>query len=314
MVNRFGKIGVLMGGVSSERSVSLRSGNAVATSLTQAGYIVEPIDVTVDDHDKLIKLIQAHSIDIAFIALHGRLGEDGTIQSILEELDLPYTGSGIKASQMAFNKILTQMALKQAGVAVPKHCMITDGQKIDFKAAWAKVQKTPLVVKAACEGSSIGVHIVRHPAEWESAIKDALNYGPNVIIEEFIKGEEFTVGIFDQKPLPVVAINPKTNFFSFNAKYQKGMTDYVCPASIPEDLAVKMQTIALKAYQVIECAGFARVDIRTDAQLNPYVLEINTIPGFTETSLFPKAAQVAGYNFCQVCEQLLELGYAKKRR
>ncbi len=314
MINRFGKIGVLMGGVSSERSVSLRSGNAVVASLMQAGYIVEPIDIVSDDHDKIVAQIESVGIEVAFIALHGRLGEDGRIQSILEELNLPYTGSGVKASQMAFNKILTQTTLKQAGISIPQFCVITDGQKIDFKAAWAKIQQTPLVVKEACEGSSLGVHVVRHPAEWESAIKDALTYGPNVIIEQFIKGEEFTVGIFDQTPLPVVAINPKTNFFSFNAKYQKGMTEYICPAPISEELTHKMQAMALKAYQVMECAGFARVDIRVDGKQVPYILEINTIPGFTETSLFPKAAQASGHSFCQVCEQLLELAYAKKRR
>lgn len=314
MVNRFGKIGVLMGGVSSERSVSLRSGEAVKQALIQAGYIVEGVDITTDDRDRIKALIRDNAIDVAFIALHGRLGEDGQIQSILEEIEIPYTGAGVKASQLAFNKILSQTTCKQAGLPVPRHYIVNDGSKLDFKTAWAQIKQTPLVVKAACEGSSIGVHVVRHPSEWQPAYTDALTFGPAIIIEQFIKGREFTVGIFDQEPLPVVEIIPKTNFFSFTAKYQKGMTAYTCPAQIEDMLVKKMQQIALKAYQAIECSGFARIDFRVDEKQNPYILEINTIPGFTETSLFPKAAQVAGYTFVQVCEKLLELAYAKKRR
>lgn len=314
MVNRFGQIGVLMGGVSSERSVSLRSGEAVATALSQAGYIVKQLDITMDDKDKIATQIQQAGIEVAFIALHGRLGEDGDIQTILEQLDIPYTGSDVKSSQLAFNKILSQTAFKNANLAVPKHFLIKDGTIMDFKTVWAVIRHTPLVVKAACEGSSIGVHVVRHPSEWESAIKDAIHYGPYVIIEEFIKGREFTVGVFDQTPLPVVEIIPKTNFFSFNAKYQKGMTQYACPAQIPDNLAAQMQAMAVKAYQTIGCSGFARIDFRLNDKDVPHILEINTIPGFTETSLFPKAAQAAGYSFVQVCETLLELAYAKKRR
>ena len=148
-------------------------------------------------------------LDIAFIALHGRLGEDGVIQGILEKLEIPYTGSGVKASQMAFNKILTQKALQSAGLPVAAHYCITDGKNVDFKTAWGHIKSTPLVVKPACEGSSIGVHIVRHPSEWEPAFKNALSYGPQIIIEEFIKGREFTAGIFDREALPLVEICPQ---------------------------------------------------------------------------------------------------------
>jgi D-alanine-D-alanine ligase len=304
---KFGTIGVLMGGYSSERDISLRSGQAVAEALSQEGYRVLPLDITTDDHAKIIQQIQAVPLDVAFIALHGRLGEDGTIQGILEKLEIPYTGSGVKANQMAFNKILTQKALRSAGLPVPANYCITDGRNVDFKTAWGEIKSTPLIIKPACEGSSIGVHIVRHPSEWEPAFKDALSYGPQIIVEEFIKGREFTAGIFDREALALVEIIPKSNFFSYTAKYQKGATQYICPAVIPENLTRKIKELSLRAYDALGCEGFARVDVRVDDNERPFILEVNTIPGFTGTSLFPKAAQEAGINFTQVCEKLLDL-------
>jgi D-alanine-D-alanine ligase len=296
-----------MGGYSSEREISLRSGQAVAEALSLEGYRVLPLDITTDDTAKMIQQIQAIPLDIAFIALHGRLGEDGIIQGILEKLEIPYTGSGVKSSQMAFNKILTQKALKSAVLPVAAHYCITDGRTVDFKTAWAQIKSTPLVVKAACEGSSLGVHIVRHPSEWEPAFKNALSYGPQIIVEQFIKGREFTAGIFDREALPLVEIGLKSNFFSFTAKYQKGATQYTCPAEIPENLTREIKELSLRAYEVLGCEGFARVDVRVDDNEGPFILEVNTIPGFTGTSLFPKAAREAGYSFVQVCEKLLSL-------
>ena len=272
------------------------------------------LDITTEDPLKITRQIQETPLDIAFIALHGRLGEDGVIQGILENLDIPYTGSGVNASQMAFNKILTQKALKAAGLPVAEHYLITDGKNVDFKTVWGHLKSTPVVVKPACEGSSIGVHIVRHPSEWEPAFKNALSYGPQIIVEQFIKGREFTAGIFDREALPLVEICPQANFFTFSAKYQKGATQYICPAQIPENLTREIQKISLRAYEVLGCEGFARVDIRTDEEERPFILEVNTIPGFTETSLFPKAARGAGYSFVQVCEKLLDLAYGKKIR
>ena len=308
----FGTIGVLMGGYSSEREISLRSGQAVADALTQEGHRVRILDITTHEPEKIIQQIQEVKLDIAFIALHGRLGEDGVIQSILEKLEIPYTGSGVKASQMAFNKILTQKALAAAGLPVPANFIITDGRTVDFKTSWERIRSTPMVIKPACEGSSIGVHIVRHPSEWEGAFKNAMSFGPQVIIEEFIRGREFTAGVFDRETLPVVEICPKTNFFSFAAKYQKGATQYVCPAKVSDVLTRRIKEIALKAYDAIGAEGFARVDVRVNERDQPFILEINTIPGFTATSLFPKAALEAGYSFVQVCEKLLSLAYGKK--
>ena len=310
---QFGTIGVLMGGPSSEREISLRSGQAVADALSQEGHRVRLLDITTDDASQIIRQIQEIPLDVAFIALHGRLGEDGVIQGILEKLEIPYTGPGVKASQMAFNKIITQEALKNAGLPVAPHYCITDGRSVDFKTAWAHIKSTPMVIKAACEGSSIGVHIVRHPSEWEPAFKNALSYGPRIIIEQFINGREFTAGIFDGEALPLVEICPKSNFFSFNAKYQKGATQYVCPADISENLTRKIKDVSLRAAEILGCEEFSRVDLRVDENEQPFILEVNTVPGFTETSLFPKAAREAGYSFTQVCEKLLNLALKSRQ-
>lgn len=310
--SNFGNIGVLMGGYSSEREISLRSGHAVYQALTNAGYAVKAMDINTNDRLKIKEMIKSSGVTMAFIALHGRLGEDGQIQSILEELDLPYTGSGPGASRKAFNKITAQTAFKNAGLPVPEHFFITNGELVHFREAFNVLKKLPFVVKAACEGSSIGISMVRHPSGWEGALRDALSYGPYVIVEKFVKGREVTAGVFNGEALPVVEVIMRNPLFDFTSKYQKGLTDYVVPANLSEKLTKEIQKIAVAAYEILACEGFARVDIRIDESGKPYILEINTIPGFTETSLFPKAAAKAGYNFLQVCEKLLELAYGKK--
>ncbi len=310
--SRFGNIGVLMGGYSSEREISLRSGDAVAQALAAAGNAVQTIDIVTSDRPKIIEVIKDRGIEVAFIALHGRLGEDGVIQLILEEIDIPYTGSGPVASQKAFNKITAQTVFQNAGLSVPERFCITNAEAVSFKDVFGTLKKLPFVVKAACEGSSIGVYMVRHPSQWEATLKDALAFGPYVIVEKFIKGREVTAGIFDGEVLPLVEILARGPFFDFNAKYQKGLTDYVVPAQLPPELTQKIQSMAVSAYDVLGCEGFARVDIRIDEAGRPYILELNTIPGFTQTSLFPKAAAKVGYSFLQVCEKLLDLAYAKK--
>lgn len=312
--SRFGTIGVLMGGFSSERDISLRSGSGVARALAGAGHVVQGIDITTNDRLKITDLLKNSGIEVSFIALHGRGGEDGFIQSILEELEIPYTGSEPAASQRAFNKITAQTAFKDAAIPVPENFYITDGQLVDFKVVFNVLKKLPFVVKAACEGSSLGISMVHHPSQWEAALKDALSFGPYVIVEKFIKGREVTVGIFDHEPLPVLEIITSNSLFDFTTKYQKGAAEYIVPAQLPQGLTEKIQAIALAAYDTLGCDGFSRIDIRLDECNNPYVLELNTIPGFTETSLFPKAAIQAGYSFLQVCEKLLDSAYAKKVR
>ncbi len=311
-ITDFGNIGVLMGGYSSERQISLKSGQAVCEALTQAGYPVVPIDITLQDKHKIKEQIADARIDIAFIALHGRLGEDGVIQSILEELNIPYTGSGVAASQKAFNKTIAQKIFKVHGLPVPEHFCITDGQRRDFKEVFGTLKKLPFVMKAACEGSSIGIYMVRHPSQWDGTIKDTLAFGPFVIIEKYIKGREITAGIFDGEALPLVEIRAKTGMFDFNAKYQKGLTEYDVPARLDEVLAAKIKKMALAAHDVIGAEGFSRVDVRLDEKNEPYILEINTIPGFTATSLLPKAAAQAGFSFLDVCTKLLMIAHGKK--
>jgi len=311
-ITDFGNIGVLMGGHSSERQISLKSGQGVVDALAQAGFQVTPLDITVQDKHKIKEQIADANIDIAFIALHGRLGEDGVIQSILEEMNIPYTGSGIEASQKAFNKTIAQKIFKAQGLPVPEYFCITDGQRKDFKEVFAVLKKLPFIVKAACEGSSIGIFMVRHPSQWDSTLKDALAYGPYIIVEKYIKGREITAGIFENEALPLVEIKTKTGMFDFNSKYQKGLTQYDVPAILDDALTVKIKNMALSAHEAIGCEGFSRVDVRIDEKNNPYILEINTIPGFTPTSLFPKAAAYAGYSFLDVCTKLLTIANGKK--
>lgn len=308
----FGHIGVLMGGYSTERNISLKSGQGVVEALSKEGYLVSAIDIIDQERHKIKEQLAKANINIAFIALHGRLGEDGVIQSILEEMDIPYTGSGVIASQKAFNKTIAQRIFKTNGLPVPEHVCITDGQRIDFKDVFNALKKLPFVVKAACEGSSIGIFMVRHPSQWDAVIKDALSFGPYVIIEKYIKGREITAGVLDNEVLPLVEIRTQSGMFDFNAKYQKGTTQYDVPAILDETLTLKIKKIAQAAHEIIGCEGLSRIDVRLDEKNNPYILEINTIPGFTPTSLFPKAGAHAGFSFLDICTKLLSMAHGKK--
>lgn len=307
-----GTIGVLMGGISSEREVSLRSGRAVVEALVKAGCRVETIDISTHDRQTIIDAIRSAQVQVAFIALHGKFGEDGGIQSILDEINIPYTGSGTATSATTFNKVRTQRALRAAGLPVADFC-VADAESADPGAVIRELKDFPLVVKPACEGSSFGVTIAQTPADLPASLKKAFEFGREVIIERFIAGREFTVGILDKQVLPIVEIAPQKQFFDFEAKYQKGLTDYIVPADLPQDVAARVSEIAFKAYQALGCEAFSRIDFRLDAQNRPFILEINTIPGFTETSLFPKAARQAGIDFTDVCIKLIQLAYGKKK-
>ncbi len=316
--NKFGVIGVLMGGVSSEREISLKSGKAVYEALRDHGQDVEALDIAFQDSEKIEDFIRSAQIDTAFIALHGKLGEDGTIQSILDGMNIPYPGSGVEASRLSLNKALAQKILRQNNIPVPDfEVLIANGlpTKEHFKNS-LNVLKTffPLVVKPSCEGSSIGISIINKKQDLAAALREAFRYGEEVLVERFIKGRELTVGILDQSPLPVIEIRPRNHFFDFNAKYQQGLTDYLIPAPLPEDVMGQVQEVALAAHTVLGCRDFSRVDLILDDAQRPYVLEINTIPGFTATSLLPKAAKEAGLDFTQLCLKLLELADEKKRK
>lgn len=313
-MEQFGRVGVLMGGVSSEREISLKSGKAVAEALLRLGCDLVALDIIDGEDQKIRFLIEEAGIDAAFIALHGRLGEDGTIQSILEEMGIPYTGSGVDASRLAINKALAQNLFREYGIPVPSYVILSGNDELSVGAVLEQLGGFPIVVKPACEGSSIGIHLTATPEELKDAVERARGYGPTVLLERYIAGRELTVGILGQEALPVVEICPKGRFFDYEAKYTKGMTDYIVPARIPEDAARQLQRTALQAHHVLGCADISRVDFMLGGDQAHYVLEVNTIPGFTATSLLPKAALQQGISFSQLCFKLMELAHGKKKK
>ncbi len=312
--SKYGKIGVLMGGCSSERDISLKSGTAVLTALRELGCDVVAVDITSSDNHEIRKIIFENKIDIAFIALHGRIGEDGVIQGILEGLNIPYTGSGIEASRLAINKIMAQSIFKKNGLLVPEHSVLSLYNIDTGESIIDNIKGFPVIIKPACEGSSIGVTVVENKRQLRDAVKTAYEYGKEVLIEEFIYGRELTVGILEGNPLPIIELRPKRRFFDFFAKYNKGITEYIIPAKIESNLYKDIQDTAVRAYELLGCDDFARVDFMLDRHNRYYILEVNTIPGFTETSLLPKAAAEIGINFKQLCLKLVELAYAKKKK
>jgi len=312
MNNNLGHIGVLMGGYSSERDISLKSGSAIYKALSEKGCNVSEIDINVKEEKQIINLIKKARIDVAFIALHGALGEDGTIQSILERLKIPYTGSGIDASERAIDKVKTQRILKENNIPVPDYEVVRRGDVYDYNLLIQNLKGFPLIVKPAREGSSIGIKVANDWMELSRGIEDALEYGKEVLVERYIKGRELTVGILDEKPLPIVEIRTKNIFFDFTAKYQRGITEYIIPAEISQDIASKIQMMALDAHEVLGCRDLSRVDLILDEGKRPFFLEINTIPGFTSTSLLPMAAKQVGIDFQQLCYRITELAHAKK--
>ena len=312
-ISQLGHIGILMGGCSSEREISLRSGEAVYTALKERGCQVTKIDISTDDEEAILRLLKESLIQVAFITLHGRLGEDGRIQAILEKVGLPYTGSGVEASQRSLNKILTQDLLMKKQIPVPEYKVVRQEDHCSGDLLFEQFNGSPFVVKPASEGSSIGITIVRKKEETQPALALAFKYGEEVLVERFISGRELTVGILGQEALPVIEIKPKEAFFDFHAKYQAGTTEYLIPAPISQDMAARIQTIALQAHRALGCRHLSRVDVILDEQHQPFVLEINTIPGFTKTSLLPKAAAARGISFPDLCLKLTRLAYETKK-
>ncbi|MBF0521667.1 MAG: D-alanine--D-alanine ligase [Candidatus Omnitrophica bacterium] len=311
MPQPLGRIGVLMGGYSSERAISLKSGTAIYQALCEEGCDVVAIDIVDKDIAKIKETILSAAIDVAFVALHGRLGEDGEIQSLLEDLQLPYVGSNAKASRLAFDKELSHQVFAQSSLAIPDYCVVW--KKDNAQRAISEWKNFPVVVKPTCEGSSIGVSIIENADEMMAAMESAWEYGDRILLEQYIKGREMTVGILDKDALPVIEIHSTRGFFDYTAKYQKGLTDYLVPAPIDEPTTKILQKLALKAHQALGCANFSRVDFILSEDGTPYILEVNTIPGFTATSLLPKAAKEKGITFNQLCLTLVQLAYGKKK-
>lgn len=291
-------IAVVMGGISHEKEVSVRTGTGIAAALKERGHTVIPMIVG----DDALHQIQVTKPDIVFIALHGRFGEDGTIQGALEMMHIPYTGSDVCASAVAMNKILTKRIAETVGVKCPQGVILSE----------AKDLKYPVIVKPNREGSTVGMHIVRSAAELQSALKDAVALDATVLIEEFIEGTEVTVGILCGDPLPVLEIVPKSGFYDYNSKYTKGATEYICPARIDASVAATVQDWTRRVYDVLGCRGVARADFIINKSGTPYFLEINTIPGMTETSLVPKAAAQMGIGYADICERVLADAHCEK--
>jgi len=297
------RVALLAGGTSSEREVSLKGAKAVKQALMDLGHKVEFFDPAYD----LPKLVQrAKEFDVAFLCVHGPGGEDGTLQGFLEMIGLPYQGARVLGSALAMHKGLSKFLYQKAGLPVPKGFLF---RKIAPFKNIHKVAQTlgyPLIVKPATQGSSVGLTLVEEEAILKEAVEKAFEFDEEILIEEYIKGRELTVGILDEKPLPVVEILPKAKFFDYHTKYTPGMAEEICPANLSEEITRKAQDYGLKAHRALYLRHYSRTDmILKDNEI--YVLETNTIPGMTETSLLPLAAKVAGYSFKELIQKLLDL-------
>ena len=296
-MNRFGKVAVLFGGKSAEREVSLKSGAGVLAALQRQGVDAHAFDPAERPLDEL------RAFDRAFIMLHGRYGEDGTIQGALELMGIPYTGSGVLASAVGMDKWRTKLLWRAVGLPIPEFVMLDENS--DF-AAVERQLGLPLFVKPACEGSSIGVSKVRQPGELQAAWREAAKHDSLVIAEQAILGGEYTVAILGEQVLPIIKIVPATDFYDYEAKYLRDDTQYLCPCGLPEAREMELRSQALEAFRALGCRGWGRVDFLMDDVGRAYLLEANTSPGMTDHSLVPMAARVAGISYEQLVLRVLE--------
>ncbi len=296
-------ITVMLGGPSAEREVSLKSGAAVAQVLRSLGHIVFELD------PKQPGWSVPPQTDVVFLALHGTYGEDGTVQRELEELGIPYTGCDSESSRIAFDKVLTKQRCQEADVPTPRFVVVSDA-----KAAWPEGWSPPVVLKPARQGSSVGLQFVDRVGNWPGALADSLRYDSQVLVEERIAGREMTVGILGDQVLPVVEVRPKKGFYDYTNKYTIGATEYLCPAPLEPETAAAVQVLALAAFSAVHGRDYARVDVMLRSDSQPFVLEVNTLPGMTETSLLPKAAAAAGISYAGLCQRMIELALARSTR
>jgi len=291
------KIGVLMGGLSPEREVSLTTGQAVFEAIQRNGLNTVAIDV---DRDIAVNL-KENKIDIAFIALHGTYGEDGTIQGILEYANIPYTGSGVLGSSIAYDKVKSKELFKFNNIPTADYQVFYRSQKN----IPARTLDLPVVVKPSTQGSSIGISIVKNESEWLTALQLGFKYSEEVLVEKFIDGRLMAIGMNGEQPFPIVHIKPKSEFYDYESKYTQGKTDYLCPAELSAEEKSRLEDAAIKVVHVLKSRGIPRVDAILDETGTPYVLEINTIPGMTPISLLPMAAKQAGMNFDELVMEIL---------
>jgi D-alanine-D-alanine ligase len=299
MVQRL-KIVVMLGGPSAEREVSLRSGAGVVKALQSLGHTIFEID----PKDK--QFVLPKETDVVFIALHGTYGEDGSVQRQLEKLGVLYTGCDSVASRIAFDKVLTKKRCLKAGVPTAKFVVVNSE-----KAPLPEDLRLPLVVKPVRQGSSVGLQFVERAEDWQNALAEALKFDSEVLVEEKIIGREATVGILDGMALPVVEVRPKVGAYDYRNKYTAGCTEYFCPADFDLVTTGKIQAAALGAFHTIGGRDYARVDVMVRANGGPVVLEVNTLPGMTETSLLPKAAAAAGLSYEELCQLMIDLALAR---
>jgi D-alanine-D-alanine ligase len=294
-------ITVMLGGPSAEREISLRSGAAVAKALCSLGHNISEIDPRTPDWKLPPKT------DVVFLALHGTYGEDGTVQKQLDAQGVPYTGCDAESSRVAFDKVLTKQRCIKAGVPTAKFLTVNTPE-----APLPDNFKLPMVVKPTRQGSSVGLQFVDRPEDWLGALADALRFDSEVLIEEKIFGREATVAILDGKALPIVEVCPKNGSYDYGSKYTPGATEYFCPADFDAATARRIQSSALDAFRAVGGRDYARVDVMVRPDGSPVVLEVNTLPGMTETSLLPKAAATAGINFAELCQRMVDLALKRK--
>jgi D-alanine-D-alanine ligase len=308
------RVAVLKGGGSLERQVSLRSGARVEDALKRLGHEVVAIDV---GHD-LVARLRAAPPDVAFVAMHGRDGEDGTVQELLEILGIPYTGSGVLACMRSMDKVLCKHLLLDAGIPTPEFFAFNETAFKDLGAAAAlpAIEQRldfPIVVKPAAQGSALGIKFARTAADVPSALLAAFSYDTRVLLERYVRGRDLGVSVLEGSALPVVEAVPQDeDFYDFESRYEIGRTRFVCPANLPEPVTARAQALAVATYELLGCDGVARVDMMfEEATSELYVLEANVIPGMTDTSLLPQAAEAAGIAFDALVERMVELAFER---
>jgi len=290
------KVAVVLGGLSAEREVSLDTGAGVLAALLERSWNAVAIDWR--EGTSLAQLLEQSGAQVVWNALHGTWGEDGAVQGLCACLRIPCTGSGILASALAMDKVMSKRIFESNGLATPRWRIVTDG---DTLADWP----LPCVVKPADEGSSVGVSIVEQPAEIAPAIALARQYHGPVIVEDYIAGTEVFVGILNGRVLGSVEVRPATKFYDYEAKYKRTDTKYLIPPELPADVLARVEALGLATYKALDCSGHARVDLRIDTSGRPFALEVNTLPGMTKTSLLPKIAKAAGMDYPTLCEAIL---------
>jgi D-alanine-D-alanine ligase len=295
------KITVMLGGPSAEREVSLRSGAAVAEALRSLGHSVCELDPGTEDWSL------PAGTDVVFLALHGTYGEDGTVQRRLDELRVPYTGCDAESSRIAFDKNLTKLKCVGAGVPTARFTLLES-----VEASWPMGWDPPVVLKPVRQGSSVGLQFVERVADWSQSLTEAFRFDTEVLMEEKITGRETTVGILGSAPLPIVEVRPKTGVYDYQSKYTSGATDYLCPAPFEPATTARIQAAAFGAFQAVGGRDYARVDVMVRANGDPVILEVNTLPGMTETSLLPKAAAAAGLSYTDLCQKMIDLALNRR--